>query len=327
MKKFYTIPIFIPEDACPHRCSYCNQYHITNQTLSPAPQEVVATVEQYLKTIPFQNEDIRVKIAFFGGSFTGLPWQKQEQYLQAVQPYIESQQVDSIQLSTRPDYIDETILRNLKQYHVSLIELGTPSMDPEVLWLAQRGHTVEDIRRSAQLITTHQFELGVQMMIGLPGDTAEKSFFTSLELIKLGGTHARIYPTLVIKGTLLERLYLAGKYTPLSLEEAVAWCVPIYKEFESHQVTILRIGLHPSEGLIHQTELVAGPFHVSFKELVLTEIWKERLLAEAKKQQGDTFQITVPREEINYAVGYQSSNRKWLEKRYKKVNFLISESD
>jgi len=287
---------------------------------------VVATVEHYLKTIPFQNEDIRVKIAFFGGSFTGLPWQKQEQYLQAVQPYIESKQVDSIQLSTRPDYIDETILRNLKQYHVSLIELGTPSMDPEVLRLAQRGHTVEDIRRSAQLITTHQFELGVQMMIGLPGDTAEKSFISSLELIKLGGTHARIYPTLVIKGTLLERLYLTGKYTPLSLEEAVAWCVPIYKEFESHQVTILRVGLHPSEGLIHQTELVAGPFHVSFKELVLTEIWKERLLAETEKQQGDTFQITVPREEINYAVGYQSSNRKWLEKRYKTVKFLKAES-
>ena len=283
---------------------------------------MVSVIESYLKTIPENRSQITVKVAFFGGSFTGLPLKEQENYLQTVQPYIEQKVVDSIQLSTRPDYINEEILTLLKKYHVTLIELGAQSLDPDVLIQSHRGHTVADVAKSAQLILQHGFELGLQMMIGLPGDTLEKSLFTAQKFVELGTTYTRIYPTLVIKDTDLEQLYHAGNYTPLSIEEAVEWCTPIYKIFTNSNITILRMGLHPSEGFINKEVLVAGPFHVSFKELVLTALWKEKLMKLSQNNTSDTFIVEVPKAEINYAIGYNASNKIFLEQRFKKVIFI-----
>jgi histone acetyltransferase (RNA polymerase elongator complex component) len=322
LKTNYTIPIFIPESACPFRCTYCNQYNITNKATSPSQSEVVSVIESYLKTIPENRSQITVKVAFFGGSFTGLPLKEQENYLQTVQPYIEQKVVDSIQLSTRPDYINEEILTLLKKYHVTLIELGAQSLDPDVLIQSHRGHTVADVAKSAQLILQHGFELGLQMMIGLPGDTLEKSLFTAQKFVEFGATYTRIYPTLVIKDTDLEQLYHAGNYTPLSIEEAVEWCTPIYKIFTNNNITILRMGLHPSEGFINKEVLVAGPFHVSFKELVLTAIWKEKLIQLSQNNTSDTFIVEVPKAEINYAIGYNASNKIFLEQCFPKVIFI-----
>lgn len=322
MKTNYTIPIFIPESACPFRCTYCNQYNITNKATSPSQTEVVSVIESYLKTIPKNRSQISVKVAFFGGSFTGLPLKEQEAYLHTVQPYIEQKVVNAIQLSTRPDYINEEILNLLKKYHVALIELGAQSLDPDVLIKSHRGHTVADVAKSAQLILQHGFELGLQMMIGLPGDTLEKSLFTAQKFVEFGATYTRIYPTLVIKDTDLEQLYHAGNYTPLSIEEAVEWCTPIYKIFTDNNITILRMGLHPSEGFINKEVLVAGPFHVSFKELVLTAQWKEKLLQLSQNNNSDTFEVEVPKADINYAIGYNASNKIFLEQRFKKVIFI-----
>lgn len=322
MKTNYTIPIFIPESACPFRCTYCNQYNITNKATSPSQTEVVSVIESYLKTIPKNRSQITVKVAFFGGSFTGLPLKEQEAYLHTVQPYIEQKLVNAIQLSTRPDYINEEILNLLKKYHVALIELGAQSLDPDVLIKSHRGHTVADVAKSAQLILQHGFELGLQMMIGLPGDTLEKSLFTAQKFVEFGATYTRIYPTLVIKDTDLEQLYHAGNYTPLSIEEAVEWCTPIYKIFTDNNITILRMGLHPSEGFINKEVLVAGPFHVSFKELVLTAQWKEKLLQLSQNNNSDTFEVEVPKADINYAIGYNASNKIFLEQRFKKVIFI-----
>jgi histone acetyltransferase (RNA polymerase elongator complex component) len=321
LKTHYTIPIFIPESACPFRCSYCNQYNITDKTASPSTDEVVSIIHQYLSTIPFDHPDTEVKLAFFGGSFTGLSIEKQKCYLEVVQPFINSGHIKSIQLSTRPDYINDEILRMLKLYHVSIIELGTQSLDPMVLSLSKRGHTVADVEQSALLIRQHGFELGLQMMIGLPGDTLEKSIDTARKIVDLKADFTRIYPTLVIKNTDLEQEYLCGKYTPLTIEQAVNWCAQIVPLFEINHIKILRIGLHPSEGLINRDILVAGPFHVSFKELVFTKLWRQKLEIVSENVTENTFEVEVPHSEINYAIGYQSSNKKWLEQKFKKVVF------
>lgn len=322
MKTNYTIPIFIPESACPFRCSYCNQYNITSKTTSPSLAEVVSIIETYLQTIPQNNPQIVVKVAFFGGSFTGLPIHEQEAYLQTVQPYMLQNRIQSIQLSTRPDYITQEILNLLKKYHVSLIELGAQSLDSEVLLLSNRGHTIEDVEKSAAHILENGFELGLQMMIGLPGDSIEKSIKTAQKIVELGATYTRIYPTLVIKDTDLEKQYLQHNYKPLTIDEAVEWCKPIYQIFKNQNITMLRVGLHPSEGFINKEVLVAGPFHVSFKELVLTALWKDKLIQLSQNNLTDSFEIEVPKSEINYAIGYHGSNKTFLEQRFRKVRFV-----
>jgi len=271
MPKHYTIPIFIPELACPFQCAFCNQEKISGHQNIPDENEIKQTITEYLKS--FKKEDRTVEIGFFGGSFTGIPIEEQKQYLGIVQPFIDSGEINGIRLSTRPDYINKEILDVLKKHRVTTIELGAQSMDDEVLEKSYRGHTSKQTELASEMILDNSFELGLQMMIGLPGDTLKKSIFTAKKIIESGASNTRIYPALVIKGTAMHKWYNEGKYVPLSIEEAINRTKKILPLFEAEGVKVLRVGLHPSEGLLSGHELIAGPFHQSFKELVLTEIW------------------------------------------------------
>ena len=313
--KHYNIPIFIPELACPNRCIYCNQRHISGQLQAVKPEEIKQIIEQHLATFIRPSE---VELAFFGGSFTGIDEKDMLTYLQIVQPYIEQGEIKSIRISTRPDYINEKILDILQQYNVKDIELGAQSLNEEVLAFAKRGHTVKDVENASQLIKSYGFSLGLQMMIGLPLDTVEKSKETAKKILKLGAESTRIYPTLVINNTDLADLYRQNKYKALSLDEAVDWTAEIYKIFSQSSIKILRVGLHPSEALINGTELLAGPFHVSFKELVLTKIWQEKF----EKLPINTKTILVNPKEINYAIGYNSKNKQLLQKKFPYLKFI-----
>ena len=297
----------MPMLACPHRCVYCNQFVISGQQKLPDIHDVVALIERNLATIP---SEYHKRVAFFGGSFTCLPMQVQNRYLEAVQPYLDSRQIEGIQLSTRPDYIDDNILQNLKSKGVTLIELGAQSLDDGILQRCGRGHTVEDVRRASALIRRYDMDLGLQMMIGLPGDTLETAMHTAGQIVAFGANCTRIYPTLVVEGTALAEDYRAGSYKPLSLEDAVEWCKDLYRYFLAHEVTVLRMGLHPTQDLRDGEHLLAGPFHVSFKELVLTALWRDRIHERILQEGREDVTISVPASEINYAVGYQSSNRK-----------------
>jgi len=321
--KHFTIPLFIPQLACPFQCVYCNQKYISGQQRSITDSEIVETLNKYLSTLPKENSVIEA--GFFGGNFTGLSTTDQENYLKIIQPYLESGAVQSIRLSTRPDYIDEEILSLLNKYHVKTIELGAQSLDEEVLKLSGRGHTSEEIVTASKLIKAWGFDLGLQMMCGLPADTLDKSIQTAKTIVALGADNTRIYPTLVIKDTELEQLYLEKKYVPLTLEEATEWTKEIYKVFETAGVKVLRMGLHPSEGLINGGSLLAGPFHVSFGELVMTALWKESLMSLMNSKSNEIV-IFVPPEQINNAIGHGAANKKMLQENYLKVKFITDSS-
>ncbi|NOY50570.1 MAG: radical SAM protein [Chlorobi bacterium] len=321
MIKHYNIPIFVPELACPFRCAFCNQEKISGQKKIPYDKEIIETIENHLSS--FREKNRKVNIAFFGGSFTGIPLPEQEHYLKLAQPYIKSGEINAVRLSTRPDYINDEILGLLRKYHVETIELGAQSLDDEVLKKSFRGHTVKQVEDAARLIVKRGFKLGLQMMIGLPGDTLEKSIATARKIISLGAENTRIYPALVIKDTPMHRWYEQGKYIPLSLGEALNITKQLIPIFEQAGLNVIRVGLHPSEGLISGDELIAGPFHVSFKELVLTDMWSDKLNFLKNGNKKGKLEIIVPKSEINYAIGYRAKNKINLLKYYKTVRYTI----
>lgn len=315
--RHYNIPFFIPELGCPHQCVFCDQHRISGAASAPRPEEVSGQVAAYLDTFPVGEK--QVEIAFFGGNFTGLPPEEQEAYLAAAATWLRNGKVQGIRLSTRPDYITEENLELLRRYGVSSIELGAQSMDEEVLRLSGRGHTSKQVEKAASLIRAMGFRLGLQMMTGLPGDNIEKTLYTASRIVELGAEETRIYPTLVIEGTRLAELYREGSYEPLTLGETVERCKHLVLLFEQKGVKILRLGLHPSEGLINGNDLLAGPFHQALKELVETAIWKD-LFREAYSQwQGESVCIRVSPKALNAAIGHQASNRKWLQKKFKRL--------
>ncbi len=324
-RRHYTIPVFIPMEACPFHCIYCDQKKIAGRCHSPSPEDVRQIIIGHLETLP--NDNAEIQAGFFGGTFTGLKPEKQVAYLSLVQPFIDSGRIYAIRLSTRPDFLSPEIISLLKKYHVDTIELGAQSMDDEVLRLSGRGHTAGDTQRAAGLITGSGLRLGLQMMIGLPGDTPEKSLMTARRFVELGAADVRIYPTLVIKGTPLEKRFKEGKYQPLTMDEAVEITAAAVKLFEAHHVKVIRTGLHPSEDLLHGNGLVAGPFHVSFRELVNTFLWKQLLSMLCKNpDKNKRLVIVVSEKELNQAIGYKASNRKMLEKCFSQVKFKTDAS-
>ncbi len=321
IKKHFTIPIFIPEEACPFQCIFCNQKKISGQVDTPSFDAIRSTIDIHLSTIPKENSEI--EIGFFGGNFTGISLEEQQKYLKIANDYL-PQGISGIRLSTRPDYINENVIALLKRYNVTTVELGAQSFDDEVLKKSGRGHTALDIINSSSMIKNAGINLGLQMMIGLPGDTFDKAIFTAEKIVELGAENTRIYPAVVIKGTALENLFNEGKYNPLTLDEAVNWTKTILQIFENNKIIILRIGLHPSEGLLSGDELAAGPFHISFKELVLSKIWNDILSNIDHKTDTNNITIEVSKNELNYAVGYSAQNRKMLENHFNKVKFIPS---
>lgn len=318
-QKHVNIPVFIPELACPFQCVFCNQREITGENLLPGENEIRAKIDTHLKTI---KNDTKVQIAFFGGSFTGLDFNEQEKFLKISNEYFLKGKISGIRLSTRPDYIDKENLELLKKNNVSNIELGAQSLDDEVLKASGRGHTAKDVEIATKLIQDFGFKLGLQMMIGLPKDKRHKSIETANKIIQLKADETRIYPTIVVKNTALEKLHNAGNYNPLDLDEAVKLSAELYSLFNKNNVKVLRTGLYTDANI--SKNFIAGPVHGAFKELVLSEIWWNKF--KNIKAESVSIKLIVNIRDLNHAVGYSACNKKRLLEKFNKVEFELDNS-
>ena len=221
------------------------------------------------------------------GSFTGIEVEKQEELLQMAYEYVKSGEVNSIRISTRPDYIDKEILKRLKKYKVKTIELGVQSANNYILNRAERGHTFEDVIKASKLIRRYGFTLGHQMMVGLPESTRIDEINTAKALIKLKPKMVRIYPVLVVKGTKLEEEYKKGEYEPLTVVQAVETCKKLVRMFADKKIDIIRVDLQNTDEISdpknEKSEIVAGPYHPAFRQLVESEMWYDSIVEKIKK--------------------------------------------
>lgn len=276
--------------------------------------QVAAFLAQAVETLP---KDAEVEIAFFGGSFSGIPVQRQEQLLATAWPYVKSGRVKGVRLSTRPDLIDGEVLARFVRWGVTAVELGAQSMDEEVLRLSRRGHSPEDVVRASAMILEAGLELGLQMMVGLPGDTPEKSQHTAQEIIQLGAHTTRIYPAVVLRHTPMESMYQKGNFTPLTVEQAVEQCSHLVPMLEKGGVRILRLGLMAEEGLRPEQDLVAGPYHPAFGELVRGRILRnraQRMLEDGPY--GTQICLHVHPKDVSAMTGPGRTNIRWLIQQY-----------
>ena len=319
MKKEYIIPIFVPHLGCKQCCTFCDQKTISGETKQVTADDVRNTIEYYLKN--FKNDNY-VEVAFFGGSFTAIPIETQKELLEAVQPYIKGKKVDSIRLSTRPDAIDKNILKMLKKYHVKTIELGVQSSNNYILERCKRGHTFEDVKKASKLIRKYRFKLGHQMMIGLPESTEKDDIKTAEDIIKLKPKLVRIYPVLVIKGTGLEREYRNKEFIPLTVGQAVERSKEILRLFAKKNIQVIRIGLQNTETIADpknkDSEVVAGPYHPAFGQLVEDSIWYDKIVYEIKKINAKVIRVEIEAnsQNINNIIGHKKENINKLKDTY-----------
>ena len=320
MSEQYIIPIFVPHLGCPNDCTFCNQKSISGQTKQVTGEDVKRTIEEYLKS--FKDESLHKEVAFFGGSFTGVEENKQKELLEAAYEFVKTKQIQSIRVSTRPDYIDKEKLKLLKKYGVKTIELGVQSTNDYILKKCKRGHTFEDVQKASKLIRRYGFVLGHQMMIGLPESTKIDELNTAKDLAKLKPKIVRLYPVLVIKGTELEKEYESGEYEPIPLSQAVERCKELYYFFTNKKITVIRMGLQNTDIISDpknaKSEVVAGPYHEAFGQLVEDSIWYDAILGKIKKfnVKVKEIEIKINPENINNVVGHKKENVKKLKDLY-----------
>ncbi len=312
MKKQYIIPIFVPHLGCPNECTFCNQRKISGQMKNITENDVRETIEYYLNN--FKEKDIYKEVAFFGGSFTGIEEELQEKLLSTAYEYIKDKKIDGIRVSTRPDYINKQILKRLKKYKVKTIELGVQTTNDYILKRCKRGHTYEDVKKASKLIRWYGFTLGHQMMVGLPDSTELDELNTARDLIKLKPKIVRIYPVLVIKGTELEQEYNENKYEPLELGQAVERCKQLCYLFGRKNINVIRIGLQNTDTISSPdnigSEVVAGPYHETFRQLVESSMYYDNIIDKMKKinTKVKEIEIVVNPQNVNNVIGYKKSN-------------------
>ena len=275
MKRHANLAFFVPHLGCPYQCVFCDQKSISGQQKAPTKEEVIRTCERFLP-----SDGSGTEIAYFGGSFTAISRELMVELLQAAYPFVRDGRASGIRISTRPDAVSEEILKILREYGVTSIELGAQSMSDEVLRVNGRGHDSGSVVAASRMIKEAGFSLGLQMMVGTYGaeDPGEEAMYTAHRLADLEPDTVRIYPTIVVDGTALAALYRAGRYVPLELEQAVDISASLIEMFRSRDINVIRVGLHYEESLIGS--MVAGPYHPAFGEMCESRILRRAIETE-----------------------------------------------
>jgi histone acetyltransferase (RNA polymerase elongator complex component) len=321
----FIIPVFVPHRGCPNDCVFCNQRKITGQKNSYDYKRIDKEIMNAVSTINFdKNPD--VEIAFYGGTFTAIEEESQIEFLKIAYKYVKDYKIKGIRVSTRPDYINDEILIRLQKYGVKTIELGVQSLNNDVLFSSNRGHNSEIVYESAKLIKKYGFILGIQLMIGLPGDSKKIDMETVNKVVDIKPNIARIYPTLVIKDTELAVMYKKGLYKGLSVDEAVDISKDMYKVLFLNGINVIRIGLQPTENILEGEDVIGGPFHSAFRELVISSYIFD-LIKEAVEINGySEIEFELNNKDVSFLVGNKGINRKLFkeELKIKKIKIKIN---
>ena len=311
----YIIPIFVPHMGCPHHCVFCNQTSITGVKASLSLGSVIEKIKGQLRAQ--QGNHIRREVAFYGGNFTGMEREVQVQLLSAVQPLIRRGLIDSVRVSTRPDNVDLQTLDLLKECGVLTVELGVQSMVEKVLRRSRRGHTADHVLSAVKLLHGGGFEVGIQIIVGLPGDNIHGNAHTVDRVIQLNPHFVRIYPAVVLKGTLLEKWYRSGRFTPLSLKEAVKICKGGFLKFYRAGIPVIRLGLQSSPELEKKDCVVAGPYHPAFGHLVESSLFYDMASClMGKSREARILRARVSPSDVSNIRGQKNRNLHQLRERF-----------
>lgn len=315
MGRMRIYPVFLPQWGCPHQCVYCNQRASTSGGGGHVEREEgLASIRSSIVGLASEarRQEVPGELAFYGGTFTALPWRWLEAILGGALPFVEEGLFSGIRFSTRPDAMSSEICDRLAGYPIRTVELGVQSLSDDVLRRSRRGYTAETVGVATRLVRERGWSLGQQLMPGLPGDTRERFLESVSGVMALAPDFVRIYPTVVLRNTALARWLASGDYRPLTLEEAVEWSAEAYDWFFGAGIPVIRMGLHPDPELMKPGVIIGGPFHPAFGYLVKVRWWRNRVDAwcidRSRTCRGERMTLRVARSIVSEVLGPAREN-------------------
>lgn len=317
----HIIPIFVPYQGKMADNIFCNKETFNQGKNKITKEDIETTIKDHLKEIKDEEE---VEVFFYGGSFTSLDIEKQEEFLKTVFKYIQNKKIESIKIFSSPEFINKKILKLLKKYNVKTIELGVNSTNNYILQRAKIGYTFEDIKTASKLIKRYRFKLGYQIMVGLPESTKLDEIKTAKDLAKFRPKIVKIYPLLVKKGTELEKEYNENMYTPLTIVQAVETSKEIVRIFLKKKTKVIRV----KESIQEENDIVAGPFHPEFRQLVESSLWYDAIVNKIKELNVKVLEVKVDVNpiDVNSVIGYKNENINKLKETYD-VDLIVTSNE
>ncbi len=230
---------------CPGQCIYCPTYPNAPQSYTPESPAVLRArqcgydaqkqVRLRLKILSEMGHPTdKVELIVMGGTFLAYPEDYQYQFIKGCFDALNGEESATLEeakrlnemashrctglcIETRPDWCQQEQVDRMLEFGTTRVELGVQTLDDEIYRLVRRGHKVEDVVKATKLLREHGLKVHYHWMPGLPGSTPEEDLELSKRLFidaRFRPDGLKLYPTMVVEGTELEKWYQDGRYQP-----------------------------------------------------------------------------------------------------------------
>ena len=276
------MPVFLPFSGCPGRCVYCAQDRQTGGSALPLIGGLLSETRNTLEAMPVLTGEAERELAFYGGTFTALPDADRHSCLALLEAMRAAGRISRARCSTRPDALAPSVLEELAHSGVDLIELGIQSFSTPVLAL-----------EACRKVQDAGFELGIQLLPGLPGCTPDIFLEDVRQALALRPSCMRFYPCLVPEGTVLARWFRDGSYRPWSLEDTVSALGEALRLAWQAGIPVIRLSVAPEPAF--DAALLAGPRHPALGALIQAEALIRSVEKAAEELDASPQMLSLPR--------------------------------
>jgi elongator complex protein 3 len=238
--------------SCPGRCLYCPTYPDAPQSYTPeSPAVMRARSSDYdaLKQVKVRirmfeemgHPTDKIELIIMGGTFLAQPVDYQYKFIKECYDGLNGIEAATLEdakkinetalhrctglcIETRPDWCGETEIKRMLEFGATRVELGVQTLDDGIYQLVRRGHGVKEVIEATGRLRENGFKVYYHWMPGLPGSTPEKDLEMSRQLFaddRFRPDGLKLYPTMVVEGTELEKWYREGRYQPYDNETMV----------------------------------------------------------------------------------------------------------
>lgn len=182
--------------------------------------------------------------------------------------------VIGLSIGTRIDCVEDLVLEFLGQQVQNgkdiWLEYGIQSTFNQTLRLINRAHGIEGAKELIQKTRDLGIKVCVHLIYGLPKESEEMMLESLKNVLEWGIDGIKIHPLYIVRGTLMEQMFNAGKYTPITLESYANLVVESLKLI-SENIVVQRI----SAG-VHDDSLIAPKW--CFDKNIQMNFIREKLL-------------------------------------------------
>jgi elongator complex protein 3 len=256
---------------CPGQCLYCPTFENTPRSYTPESPAVFRArrfdydprqqVEARLRVLAEMGHPTdKVELIIMGGTFLAQPPDYQYEFIKGCYDALNERESATLEeakqlnetarhrstglcIETRPDWCRQEEVERMLEFGTTRVELGVQTLDDDIYRLVRRGHLVEDVVRATALLKEHGFKVYYHWMPGLPGSTPVADLELSQKLFadaRFRPDGLKLYPTMVVEGTELERWHQDGRYQPYEFDTMVNLLVDI-KSIVPRYVRISRV--------------------------------------------------------------------------------------